>query len=1032
MPPTLDKKPDKLNKGDVDYDKKFNRPMGPGDTRTQQDYDDEFNKIAEQQNVDDEFNNITANSLSDLENQSANGAPQTTDVSSSEKSPWKTSVNPNTKAKNASLRSRTSRAVFSRRGLAAGGGIAGLIAMMMLVIGIILSPSGILINFKEVGTRWIFNKQVVGGASRNASVLQQKMYGDPSCTNSSRWACRGNNGVNEAFITRLQQQGFRIVGQTAINNDASRFNFTALELVRDGEVVKRIDTNNFISSYHTDPEFRATMDRVNNSLANILRGPAALRVFGNFGIDRRSPVTESSDREQQAKDFREKQTSNSSGGSISTQVGGSDEDTNTQQRDAINDIIGDIDSEDSAQTKSDFVENGTNPETIADTGALNNTTELERVGATAAGTLTGGIKGAAMSWLSGVDNACSLYQVVRVLNFTMKALMVAPLFQYFMMFTVTADRMKAGVASPEEVGAMGDAVTLPSVEPATAGLTFSDSPGFQMITQGVVTDPGNLTRFATGPTAVAAFQTVFNVLNTAGVSANACGAVTSIPGQITMITLGLITCAATLGSGCVAGAIAGAATGAIIAIVAQYAIPHIARSLVGVVTPDPFTDPQRSYAVGNALGAAASVAGDQIGRGNGYPILQEGEYAQLQRDTQAQQRTIAQANGINDREAGAFNTNNPMSVTNQLASALSPHISKSRQGITGLLASSIGVTRQALSGFGTTVRAGSVLDPDSSVADYGGRHCGDPNYIESGFVTTATCGLVRGPNPETLPPATKEGEETHPYGLKNLMNWMQDNDYLVERTESNKDAEPAEMAKGDYKDYIETCIETSEPVTTDGWSLDGSKRVGDQCISSEEKYNKFAAAYQYSSTFSSITKVEENTLGQESGGVQSNDGLIDGDSQELAQAIIDSDNVNGDPRYMSQIEKVAAGDNSCNVSTTILKLIATLMQDYSLFISSLNRQCTGVLTASGEASYHWRDGGGHAVDFSHISKGSTSNPGSATGGREVDIELVKEAANLVPAGSEFGQVNCRPRIELPGMNQVQDSCNHVHIGVPVE
>lgn len=154
--------------------------------------------------------------------------------------------------------------------------------------------------------------------------------------------------------------------------------------------------------------------------------------------------------------------------------------------------------------------------------------------------------------------------------------------------------------------------------------------------------------------------------------------------------------------------------------------------------------------------------------------------------------------------------------------------------------------------------------------------------------------------------------------------------------------------------------------------------------------------------------------------------IVSGDAQELARAVLNSDAVTGDPRYMAQIADVARGDTGCNVNPTILKLLAGMVQKgYSYYISSLNRFCTGVLTASGTASYHYSDGGGHAVDFSII------NGVASTGGTANDIRFLKDAAEFMPSDSGVGQVNCRAPLTLPaGISQFNDSCNHVHIQVP--
>lgn len=157
--------------------------------------------------------------------------------------------------------------------------------------------------------------------------------------------------------------------------------------------------------------------------------------------------------------------------------------------------------------------------------------------------------------------------------------------------------------------------------------------------------------------------------------------------------------------------------------------------------------------------------------------------------------------------------------------------------------------------------------------------------------------------------------------------------------------------------------------------------------------------------------------------------LPQGNAQDLAKKILDSGKVTGDSRYMAQIKAVSNGDDSCHVNPTILGLILALSEKYTLSISSLNRYCTHVLTASGPGSYHYKDRGGHAVDFNVI------NGIHATGSGAIDRELIKTAAGLLPPGSGFGQSDCRagdPIVLPAGMTQFSDTCNHDHIQVPVQ
>ncbi len=156
--------------------------------------------------------------------------------------------------------------------------------------------------------------------------------------------------------------------------------------------------------------------------------------------------------------------------------------------------------------------------------------------------------------------------------------------------------------------------------------------------------------------------------------------------------------------------------------------------------------------------------------------------------------------------------------------------------------------------------------------------------------------------------------------------------------------------------------------------------------------------------------------------------LPTGEASNLAQQILDSGRVTGDARYMSQIQGIADGSGECPVNPTILSLILELSKSFTLNISSLNRRCTGVLTESGESSYHYREGGGHAVDFNYV------NGVHSTGATSEDIKLLNVAIGLLPSGSGIGQSNCRSTpLQLPsGIREFSDSCNHIHIQVPVQ
>ncbi len=150
--------------------------------------------------------------------------------------------------------------------------------------------------------------------------------------------------------------------------------------------------------------------------------------------------------------------------------------------------------------------------------------------------------------------------------------------------------------------------------------------------------------------------------------------------------------------------------------------------------------------------------------------------------------------------------------------------------------------------------------------------------------------------------------------------------------------------------------------------------------------------------------------------------LPSGSAQELAQQIIDSDNITIAPQYETHVRNISNGDNSCPLNKDILGIILAISEDFKINISSLNRSCTGNTAGAGTASKHWQ---GKAVDIASIN-------GVATTGRDSDaISVIKKISPLLPSGSGIGQKQCGATPELAdGITTFNDSCDHLHIQVP--
>ncbi|SDL17208.1 FG-GAP repeat domain-containing protein [Microbacterium azadirachtae] len=156
-------------------------------------------------------------------------------------------------------------------------------------------------------------------------------------------------------------------------------------------------------------------------------------------------------------------------------------------------------------------------------------------------------------------------------------------------------------------------------------------------------------------------------------------------------------------------------------------------------------------------------------------------------------------------------------------------------------------------------------------------------------------------------------------------------------------------------------------------------------------------------------------------------------SQTLAQQIVNSGMLSGNPEPMAQIRGYANGAlfshvvggqvRDCLIDPVILQALKTTIVDrkFSLYVASLNRFCTGELSSIGTSSYHWRSGGGHAVDISRV------NGVPSTGATAQDLALINSMFTALPAPAGLGQYQCRSPLSVPAQwTQFEDSCDHNH------
>ncbi|RFA15089.1 hypothetical protein B7R22_07085 [Subtercola boreus] len=130
------------------------------------------------------------------------------------------------------------------------------------------------------------------------------------------------------------------------------------------------------------------------------------------------------------------------------------------------------------------------------------------------------------------------------------------------------------------------------------------------------------------------------------------------------------------------------------------------------------------------------------------------------------------------------------------------------------------------------------------------------------------------------------------------------------------------------------------------------------------------------------------------------------------------------PDHIVEIRNLANGVAvpGCGVDYRVLQTIKVAVDNFDkVGVSDINRHCTGQIEGAGTASSHYKDGGGHAVDFYIL------NGHGLTGADSDSLKLIRLLDPLVPKGSGLGQSGCRPSIAVSNFAPFPDTCTHMHV-----
>lgn len=1052
---TADQENDKLNPaknvGQDDFDKKIDQNYGPrdqastpGSPRTQDDVSDNLssreNDAASVGSSDD------SSESSDLQNKEASGDAG-----------WKDSTS--SKSRGSSI--KNSRDLYKKGSL-----VFASVGLIFSFVGILFSITMMalgLINFKEVPFGNL-GERMRDVMERRAIRVQAKKFNRDLTTGCGvvKVKCR-YKGFSDREIKKFNRRngvnGYRLEVDTSrrslnplkkpvrlVKIDAGKFDPTDPYKEIPGKVVASSKIRQVL---RTDPALRKSMNTFWKSEAEVYAGRAAKGVFIRTKTFLGKRVLKegvgNTDEEKSKSNARQLTRESTSGdlfdANVSSGLDGStgDPELDRQENEKVKGMTDDVQeatekrSEELKADRDNYEKSLKEPEL--------GTPEHEAMHAESSEKIRnkgGGISGFFNpNPLASVQGFCTVKMLVGAVNSARYIAQATQLINYSIMFASVADRIKAGEADGNTSAQISTLMNMLN-STDSSGKTAFDSFGYNYAATGAIR-PGkdeDIGRYQNGGEPPGLFGEVVQA-SVDEIPDKICKVALSTEATVIGIGLYLIPGAGTLAAAAAKGVIKAASQGITKTLTkkieskiiknfikkqiekgtatragveaakfgAMYAfydlgVPPLVSGISRALTRTIVTGDETGRDVGNAAISGVGATISQISKAQGMQPINETQATKWSEIARANQLKIAKEEGVNQ-----FDFSNRFSFAHNFAIAIYPSLT-GFSNITSIGNKVASINSQA---FSSII---NVAGASNEGAAY--KFCVDNKLKEKDVAGDPFCNAQYGMDPTIL-----SGENYDPEAVI---------DYLVDKSLIDEEGNPA----GEFTEFIEKCINTTTPLGDDE----------DMCTKKDSQNYTMMRLYCMDSSVDvdmndgeGISCAPESPTSAPSAGRVSSTSLPSGSAKELAEQIISSNKVSGDEKYISQIRNIANGNGSCPVSEKILGLILSLSEKYKLTISSLNRKCTGILTASGEGSLHYAGGGGRAVDFSGVDDVTSLGTEDvySPAGKDKARAVFNDAAQILPKNAELGQINsCGVSgVDTNGITDiVTDACNHIHIGIP--
>lgn len=644
---------------------------------------------------------------------------------------------------------------------------------------------------------------------------------------------------------------------------------------------------------------------------------------------------------------------------------------------------------------------------------------------------TGAFKGIGV--LGVTDSACTVMNTIRAISAGAKTIRAIQLAQYAMIFLKTADAIKTGDASPEEVEYIGNKLTATDTRERIydefSGVDYSaqlngtgdmssnpnygknafDSAGYRIAAYNEApTLTSQSMQFLVGGGLVG---TLAGVYNTVKPLAQNCHVIQNVFVRGASLVAGAIMAIGTFGVG------TAVSIGASVAI--SFALPFLEAMMSDLVAGKVVDETTASVDSGDAVFVGTSkILGDMASGSGMTPGTTEtlSEYSVVQdrvaNDYKQYETELAKSE--------PFNVMNQYSFMGSLARSLLPSTQYISNGPAGVMSSIFGVVS---SGFGSLfnssmAKAENAYNPDRF------NKCTDVEYEELGIDADVFCNVRYVMTNDEL---TADPED--------VIDYMVDNAYINDLTE-----EP----QGKYAEWLNECTARS-----DGWgtSSEENGQDGHRCL------DKFAGEY-YSQTdlknfrvFTMDYAISDAIDGDTEEGGDA-DSLIDtgngsgtpgsvdapaGSAQELAAQILATGKVRDATGQITRISKGQAPIPGYNksVDSRILGVILGLAQrGYTFSVSSLLRN---YVPKNGSTTSRHLVGKAADISGAYGINGERISYQGYSGSLQ---RFVNDASSMLPSNCQVGlpnstYVNATKPVTKPGCSVFIDigTGAHFHLGV---